>query len=283
MSWWSRLSGPSKEDIIRTLIKRRILETGILDEFSRDVDSLNSAQLYGTPEATILVIVETYAMLKKRDTQDGEIFARIEAHRASAGTGQLPQPLTLESYVAYRIALEHSAGAPISQDFIAEAVAVCRAFFHCPGGPQAASPENDIADNEQYARLVQRGPPQDAPATAFMAAMPHPEADTPVRRLRFKQEHVNIEYYENPRTVGTVEAGISQPYESPQVAVIIEQGRPVLIVRTERSARGALLLCTLDPSGTHTNYGPFEPRSQAPRDDEFIRRAIEVFRSVKRR
>jgi len=132
MSWWMKVFGPSKEDLIRTLIKRRFLETGILDEYSRDVDSLSKVQLYGTPEATILVIVKSYATLKKGGAPDDEIFALIEAHRAAAGTGPLPNPLTLQSYVTYRVALEHSHGAPISHDFIAEAIAVSRAFFQCP-------------------------------------------------------------------------------------------------------------------------------------------------------
>jgi len=296
----NRSSAPSIEDIIRILIRRRFLETGIPDEITRTVDSLDRVHLYSTPEAAIAVIVETYAMLKKQGIEDGEIFSRIEAHRAALGTGEIPQPPTLENYVAYRIALEHGSDAPVSPDFIAEAVAVCRTLFDCPHGPEAG----DKADNEQGTQPVESGSAPDAKgfhqnaadwivgtepgssldaAMQFMAAMPHPEADVPVRKLRFESENVDIAYYENPKTIGAVEIGIGQPYETPQVAVIIEDGNPVLIVRTEKTGMGDLALCTLDPSGVHGNYGPFEPTRAGPLDEEFISRAIEVFQSIKRR
>ena len=121
MGFFSNLfGGPSKDDIIRALIKRRLAEYGVLGDFGRDVNSMNRTALYGTPEATILVIVETYVALKKSGVADSAIFERIEKHRARAGRGQLPQPLSLQSYVAYRIAMEHSHGAPVPDDFIAE-------------------------------------------------------------------------------------------------------------------------------------------------------------------
>jgi len=284
MSFWKSLFGKgpsSKNDLIRSLAKQRIRADPMAAAmgFSEPmVDSLGITQLAGLPESTIATIVETFAVLKKQGIQDGEIFARIEAHRATVGTGQIPQPLTLESYVTYRIALEHSVGAPVSQDFIAEAVTICRAFFHCPRGPEA----DDKADNERCTQPGESGPSLDASAMQFMAAMPHPEADVPVRELSFESENVDIAYYENPQTIGAVEIGIGQPYETPQVAVIREGGNPVLIVRTEKSGMGDLLLCSLDPSGVHGNYGSFEPTPTAPLDEEFISRAIEVFQSIKR-
>jgi len=101
----------NKNDLIRSLAKQRIRAdpmAAAMGVNENTVDSLGIMQLTGLPESTIATIVETYATLKKQGTQDGEIFARIEAHRATIGAGQLPQPLTLENYVAYRIAIELS-------------------------------------------------------------------------------------------------------------------------------------------------------------------------------
>lgn len=95
------------------------------------VDSLGMMQLAGLPESTVVTIVETYAMLKKHDASDQEIFQRIEAHRSSIGSGEMPRPLNLASYIQYRLDLEHSHGIPISEEFISEVLRVSREHYGC--------------------------------------------------------------------------------------------------------------------------------------------------------
>jgi hypothetical protein len=137
MGLWSSLFGgsrPSKNDLIRALAKQRVRQDPMASAMGFNehmVDSLGMLQLAGLPESTIASIVESYATLKKHGSPDHEIFTLIEAHRSSIGSGEIPHPLNLESYTKYRIELEHSHGAPISEEYVAEAVRVCRQHFGC--------------------------------------------------------------------------------------------------------------------------------------------------------
>jgi len=139
MSLWSFLFGgdrPSKNDLIRSLAKQRVRQDPMafgMGFNERTIDSLGMFQVAGLPESTIATIVETYARLKKLGATDHEIFARIEAFRSTiGGRGEIPNPVNLESYTQYRIEIEHGhALIRISQDFIAEAVRVCRQHFGC--------------------------------------------------------------------------------------------------------------------------------------------------------
>ena len=137
MGFWKSLFGdrrPSKNDLIRGLAKQRVREDPSASAMGFNenmVDSLGIMQLAGLPESTIVTIVETYAALKKHGVSDSEIFARIEAHRSSIGGGEIQNTLSLESYIQYRIELEHSHGAQISEEFVAEAISVCRQHFGC--------------------------------------------------------------------------------------------------------------------------------------------------------
>lgn len=109
MGVWSSLFGggrPSKNDLIRDLARQRVCQDPMASAMGfneRMVDSLGMLQLAGLPESTIAIIVETYAMLKKHGAPDHEIFTRIEAHRSSIGSGEIPNPLSVESYTQYRI------------------------------------------------------------------------------------------------------------------------------------------------------------------------------------
>ena len=121
--------GPSKNDLVRNLAKQRVREMGGDESM---VDSLGFIQFAGLPENTIATIVETYSMLKKRGGADQEVLASIEAHRSRmSGSGEMPSPLNLETYIQYRIALEASHGAPISADFLRDATNACRQHFGC--------------------------------------------------------------------------------------------------------------------------------------------------------
>ncbi len=110
----------------------------------------------------------------------------------------------------------------------------------------------------------------------FMGEMPHHDVNT-FRGKMESDESIVVHYYENPRTIGSVEAGIEPIFEYPQVAVIYEQSRPVFIVRTEKSSMGSSVLCALDTKGGHMNFEPFGPTSR----DDFMRKAIEVFRKIR--
>jgi hypothetical protein len=137
MGLWKSLfggGGPSKNDLVRNLAKQRVREDPLAAAMGFNetmIDSLGMMQLAGLPESGIATIVESFVALKKYGVPEPEIFARIEAHRSSIGSGQIPNPLSLESYIRYRVEIEHSHGAPISEEFLAEAIRACRQHFGC--------------------------------------------------------------------------------------------------------------------------------------------------------
>jgi len=124
----------NKEDLIRNLVKKRIKEDPLAEILGYDesmVDSLETMELMGIPEAAIVTIVETYALSLKNGAPEDAIFNHIENHRSQIGSGTLPNPLNLESYIKYRIEIEHDYGAPISEKFISDAIVASREYFGC--------------------------------------------------------------------------------------------------------------------------------------------------------
>jgi hypothetical protein len=67
MGIFSRLfrRGNLKENLIRGLVKRRVQNNRVADMLG-DVDSIPNQLLMGLPEATIVTIVETYWLMKKK-------------------------------------------------------------------------------------------------------------------------------------------------------------------------------------------------------------------------
>jgi len=74
--------------------------------------------------------VETWSTLHKRGMEDNEIFSRIEHHRSKLyPPGHMPTHPDLLNYIKYRIEIEHSEGAPISQQFIVQAIDTARKAY----------------------------------------------------------------------------------------------------------------------------------------------------------
>jgi hypothetical protein len=128
MALFSKLLGGnrrSKVDLIKDLVKERIRGNPTAEAWGATPDAIESLpemMLMSLPEATIVTIVEAYVALKPQNLADSEILESIEAHRSMITTGTMPRPLTLTSYIKYRVALEHSHGAPILEKFIDGAV-----------------------------------------------------------------------------------------------------------------------------------------------------------------
>lgn len=130
-----------------------------------------------------------------------------------------------------------------------------------------------LADIDREPQLVQPGAEQ--PSLHFMAELPHPDYNKPLRM--FEAGGLTFMYYEHPETIGRITAGIAPPYRYPHMVVVSENARPRLIVRTEQVRPGSLMLCTMDPSSRHSNFGLFSPTSA----DAFIKRAVEVAANYK--
>jgi len=86
-----------------------------------------------------------------------------------------------------------------------------------------------------------------------------------------------LRYYENPRTIGSVTAGIEPHYRYPQVVVISDEKRPLLIIRSEQNAQGSLFFCSLDANGRHSNWGEVALLTR----DNFVRKAGKLLLRIK--
>ena len=127
-------SKPSKNDLIKNLAKERIKNDPLAENmgFTESmINSLGTMELMGIPEAAIVTIVETYALSLKSGAPEDAIINHIENHRSQLGSGPMPVPLNLETYIKYRIEIEHGQGAPISEQFISKAISIAREQYRC--------------------------------------------------------------------------------------------------------------------------------------------------------
>ncbi|MBW1991910.1 MAG: hypothetical protein JRI59_07310 [Deltaproteobacteria bacterium] len=134
-----------KSELIKSLAIKRVKESPILKDFAtdliREINKMSDNQLMGLPEASIVAICETYYKLKSQGMSDEDTFKIIEDHRAIlSGSGELPSPLTLNSYIKYRISHELNwslsqgsisfyARASFSDEFVDKAIKEASRFF----------------------------------------------------------------------------------------------------------------------------------------------------------
>src|ERR1700730_5566690 len=108
---------PSKTNIIRSLLKARLRDDPMakMAGVSPDmVDQQLDEDVLGAPEASIVTIVESYIQLSRLGFPEPEILSRIEKQRSMIGADTMPSPLTLRSYIRYRVSLEYAHSAPVS-------------------------------------------------------------------------------------------------------------------------------------------------------------------------
>lgn len=134
MGWLGKLLGGSqtKEDLIRGLAKQRLAGDAAAAAFGATpaaIDALPLEMLMGLPEATIVTIVESWSQGRSQKISEDHIFHLIEAHRSMAAEGEMPASPTLDSYVKYRVSLEHADGAPLSAAHIEHCIREAREFF----------------------------------------------------------------------------------------------------------------------------------------------------------
>lgn len=93
------------------------------------VDQKSDEDVLGTPEASIVTIVESYIQLDQLGFPESESLTRIENHRSVIGADIMPTPLTLCSYIKYRVSLEYANSAPISDASLEHSIRVAREYF----------------------------------------------------------------------------------------------------------------------------------------------------------
>jgi hypothetical protein len=134
MGWLSNLFGVgrTKEGLIRALAKKRVASDPSAEVFGvtpAAIEALPLEMLMGLPEATIVMIVEAWSQGKAQSIPEDQVFELIEAHRSMAAEGEMPPSPTLESYITYRVSLEHSDGIPISEAHVRHCIREAREFF----------------------------------------------------------------------------------------------------------------------------------------------------------
>lgn len=78
--------GDKKNELIRSLLQARMTSAGFQDrEFLDHIKKMTKDQLIGTPEGTIVTIVETMKNLQDKGVFLTEIIQRIENHRRFSG------------------------------------------------------------------------------------------------------------------------------------------------------------------------------------------------------
>ncbi|CAK8715354.1 MAG: hypothetical protein CDV28_11738 [Candidatus Electronema aureum] len=126
---------PTKESLIRELVKQRLAnDPNFAKSFNVSpavIDSMPIEVIMGLPESTIFSIVESWAQCLNKNISPMRILQLIEAHRCRAAEGEMPYSLSLEVYIQYRVNLEHSEGASISDAHIDHCIYQARKFYKC--------------------------------------------------------------------------------------------------------------------------------------------------------
>jgi len=128
--------GKRKLELIRELLEQRMRACGFDDMESRlKVKKLSGLQLIGTPEGTLVTLVEAIIKCQRRGELLPLILSALEAHRRPMGedTAQFVMALELAkstepgksvaSYCFYRLSIEHPGR--ISADQFALAFSQC--------------------------------------------------------------------------------------------------------------------------------------------------------------
>lgn len=126
---------PDRMKLIRAFAKKRVMQDPLakLAGFHPSmVDELPPHVLIGLPEATLLTIVESFAILVQEEgASPQQALAAIERHRSIEISGVAHPPAMLEEYVVYRVALEHQDGPSIQREHVADCVLMARTLYRC--------------------------------------------------------------------------------------------------------------------------------------------------------
>lgn len=113
--------GTRKLSLIRELLEQRMRKSGYDElEYRLEVKRLGNNQLTGTPEGTIVTILETIFKMQKNGLMLGQIISTIEDHRKRIGSDQNKFDIVLNTaqsanpgdcvteYCTYRIYIEYN-------------------------------------------------------------------------------------------------------------------------------------------------------------------------------
>jgi hypothetical protein len=261
--------------LIRKLIEERMKGSLFARWFGDNLNHLDDVALMGSPEATIVTIVETYHLLREQGVSAASALSAIEEHRSIMSPRASQIGSDLEAHVRKRVRLEHRSGKQLSDRDISRACFLANAMaekhISQERKPTQAASAEHIPDRPTGASEKHK-PDISLP---FALAVPDPGSQV-LASFTDRARGRRLIYYEHPKT-GEAKGFVS-PYEYPQVALVLtEKDDPIVIVRSEQNSSGTLFLCSLDAKGTHTNWGPISPMSR----DDFVKEANKIVMQIK--
>lgn len=259
-----------KLQLIRALLKKRA-EKSFVARLLGNVESLfeySDVELMGSPEATVVTIVETYLELHHQGVPDDEIFEAIERHRQTTGRGQLPKPLNLDSYIKYRLRIEHRSRKRMNNEEIDFAIFAARNFL-----VEFLRPSN--------LPEVTARPPSRAlsfeidPSFQITGNMPDVTQSEPIRA--FRAADYMILFLKDVLPVAEQLGSNPMQLRFTYVMIVVDTAtrRPVYFVTLEKSMMGANFLCTLNSQGGHANLGVQESLSN---EEAFLTKALSLIK-----
>ena len=107
MGLFSKLMGVSgqKESLVRRLLRQRVSQDPSAAAYGQGpefADKMPTLMLMGTPEATIVTCVETWAKLKQSGQGEAAIASRIASFRGGSSQGG-----SVEAVIRSRVQAEH--------------------------------------------------------------------------------------------------------------------------------------------------------------------------------
>ena len=122
----------TKFDLIRDLIKERLREDPLAAAMGVTPEMLDQQPddvLIGTPEGTIVTIIETCHTMRASGASLGEALVAIERHRNHFFPGRAPATGSLGTYINYRVRLENVDGPHVSAVSITRAMIEATKFY----------------------------------------------------------------------------------------------------------------------------------------------------------
>jgi hypothetical protein len=258
--------------LIRKLIEERT-KRSLFARWFLNVSDVDDVTLMGSPEATIVTIVENFHVLREQGASAASALFAIEEQRSITLPRASQIGSDLEAYVRNRVRLEHRSGKQLSDRDISRACFMANALAEKhilqERKPTQAAKAEDVPDQPTGASEEHK------PDFRFALGLPNPGSQL-LATFKNRQGY-ELYYYERPKTLGEANGFVS-PYEYPQVILVLnERDDPILVVRSEQNPSGTLFLCSLDAKGTHTNWGPISPMSR----DDFAKKASDIAIQIK--
>ena len=114
--------------LIRKLIEERTKGSLFARWFVDDLNHVDNVAFMGSPEETIVTIVETYHVLREQGGPAASALSAIEEHRSVMSPRASQIGSDLEAYVRYRVRLEHRSGKQLSDRDISRACFMANAL-----------------------------------------------------------------------------------------------------------------------------------------------------------